>query len=136
MKINNYSSFVVADIPGLIPGASKGVGLGIDFLKHLSRVEILLHLIDLDEGDLKEIKNAYLEINKELTGFSEELNIKEQWVVISKMDKIPQEKRNDFDKEINKLFSDKNVFCVSSFSNEGLERLVSEIGNRLKNEKN
>ena len=52
------------------------------------------------------------------------------------MDKIPQEKRNDFDKEINKLFSDKNVFCVSSFSNEGLEILVSEIGNRLKNEEN
>ena len=136
VKINNYSSFVVADIPGLIPGASKGVGLGIDFLKHLSRVEILLHLIDLDEGDLKEIKKAYLEINKELAGYSEELNIKEQWVVISKMDKIPQEKRNDFDKEIKKLFSDKNVFCVSSFSNEGLERLVSEIGNRLKNEEN
>ena len=57
-------------------------------------------------------------------------------MVISKMDKIPQEKRNDFDKEIKKLFSDKNVFCVSSFSNEGLERLVSEIGNRLKNEEN
>ena len=56
VKLNSYSSFVIADIPGLIPGASEGIGLGIDFLKHLSRVEILLHLIDVEEGSLKEIK--------------------------------------------------------------------------------
>ena len=57
VQINSYSSFVVADIPGLIPGASKGVGLGTDFLKHLSRVKILLHLIDIENGDLTNIKN-------------------------------------------------------------------------------
>ena len=73
VKINTYSSFVVADIPGLIPGASEGIGLGIEFLKHLSRVEILLHLIDVEEGDSEKIRKDFDDINKELEEFSEEL---------------------------------------------------------------
>ena len=71
VKINTYSSFVVADIPGLIPGASDGIGLGIEFLKHLSRVQILLHLIDVEEGDSEKLRKDFDDINKEL----EELSI-------------------------------------------------------------
>ena len=136
VKINSYSSFVVADIPGLIPGASEGIGLGIDFLKHLSRVEILLHLIDVEEGDLKKIKKDYDDINKELEGFSDELNKKEQWVVISKIDKISENKIKQIKKEAKKLFSRKNVFYISSISGSGLEKIIFSIGNRLAHEKN
>ena len=136
VKINSYSSFVVADIPGLIPGASEGIGLGIDFLKHLSRVEILLHLIDVEEGDLKKIKKDYDDINKELEGFSDELNKKEQWVVISKIDKISENKIKQIKKEAKKLFNKKNVFYISSISGSGLEKIIFSIGNRLAHEKN
>ena len=136
VKLNSYSSFVIADIPGLIPGASEGIGLGIDFLKHLSRVEILLHLIDVEEGNLEEIKKNYDNINKELKAFSNELNQKEQWVVISKIDKISDDKINYLKKEAQKLFSKKNVFYVSSISGAGLESLIQSIGNRLASEKN
>ena len=136
VKLNSYSSFVIADIPGLIPGASEGIGLGIDFLKHLSRVEILLHLIDVEEGNLKEIKKNYDNINKELKAFSNELNQKEQWVVISKIDKISEDKIKSIKKEAKKLFSKKNVFYVSSISGAGLEDIIQSIGNRLASEKN
>ena len=136
VKLNSYSSFVIADIPGLIPGASEGIGLGIDFLKHLSRVEILLHLIDVEEGNLKEIKKNYDNINKELKAFSNELNKKEQWVVISKIDKISEDKIKSIKKEAKKLFSRKNVFYVSSISGAGLENLIQSIGSRLASEKN
>jgi GTP-binding protein len=136
VKINSYSSFVVADIPGLIPGASEGIGLGIDFLKHLSRVQILLHLIDVEEGDLKKIKKDYDDINKELEGFSDELNKKEQWVVISKIDKISENKIKQIKKEAKKLFSRKNVFYISSISGLGLKKIIFSIGNRLTHEKN
>ena len=136
VKINSYSSFVVADIPGLIPGASEGIGLGIDFLKHLSRVQILLHLIDVEEGDLKNIKKDYDDINKELEGFSDELNKKEQWVVISKIDKISENKIKQIKKEAKKLFSRKNVFYISSISGLGLKKIIFSIGNRLTHEKN
>jgi len=136
VKINSYSSFVVADIPGLIPGASEGIGLGINFLKHLSRVQILLHLIDVEEGDLKKIKKDYDDINKELEGFSDELNKKEQWVVISKIDKISENKIKQIKKEAKKLFSRKNVFYISSISGLGLKKIIFSIGNRLTHEKN
>jgi GTP-binding protein len=136
VKFNSYSSFVIADIPGLIPGASEGIGLGIDFLKHLSRVEILLHLIDVEEGNPKEIKKNFDNINKELKAFSNELNKKEQWVVISKIDIISEDKIKYIKKEAKKLFSKKNVFYVSSISGAGLEDLIQGIGNRLASEKN
>ncbi len=136
VKLNSYSSFVVADIPGLIPGASDGIGLGIDFLKHLSRVKILLHLIDVEKGDLKKIKQDFQGINKELENFSKELSEKEQWVVISKIDKISEEDRTNLEKEIQKLFSRKNVFYVSSLTGQGLKEVIKRIKNKLDSEKN
>ena len=105
-------------------------------MKHLSRVEILLHLIDVEEGSLKEIKKNYDNINKELKAFSNELNQKEQWVVISKIDKISENKKKQIEKESKEFFSTKNVFYVSSISGTGLIKIIQSIGNRLANEKN
>ena len=136
VKINTHSSFVVADIPGLIPGASEGVGLGISFLKHLSRVKILLHLIDVKDGNLNQIEQDFLEINKELKNFNDELIKKEQWVILSQIDKIPKKEINDIKNQAEKIFNNKNVFCVSSITGEGLKKLLEVIGNRLKDEQN
>ena len=136
VKINTYSSFVVADIPGLIPGASEGVGLGISFLKHLSRVKILLHLIDVKDGNLNQIEQDFLEINNELKNFNDELIKKEQWVILSQIDKIPKKEINDIKNHAKKIFNNKNVFCVSSITGEGLKKLLEAIGNRLKDEQN
>ena len=95
-----------------------------------------MHLIDVEEGNLKEIKKNYDNINNELKAFSNELNQKEQWVVISKIDKISKDKIKSIKKEAKKLFSKKNVFYVSSISGAGLEDIIQSIGNRLASEKN
>ena len=105
-------------------------------MKHLSRVEILLHLIDVEEGNFQKIRKDFDDINKELEEFSDELNQKEQWVVISKIDKISENKRKQIEKESKEFFSTKNVFYVSSISGTGLIKIIQSIGNRLANEKN
>ena len=108
----------------------------IDFLKHLSRVEILLHLIDIEEGDLKKIKQDYDDINVELKGFGNELSQKEQWVVISKVDKLSESEIKSLKKEAKKLFSRKNVFYVSSITGAGLKKIIENVGKKLSSEKN
>ena len=88
-SLNFDESFVIADVPGIIEGASEGTGLGIAFLKHLSRTRLLLHLVDLGE-DITGVETA-IEIRKlelELDKFSDELSKKERWMVFNKTDLI------------------------------------------------
>ena len=86
---SGFNSFVVADIPGLIPGASEGVGLGIQFLKHLSRVKVLLHIVDVSSYDAGVILKNIKDINNELELYSDALAQKEQWIIINKNDLDP-----------------------------------------------
>lgn len=96
VDIDPLHSFVVADIPGLIAGASEGVGLGIQFLKHLSRTSILLHLIDLSaSSDSQDPVADYFTILEELKNYSEELYQKPRWLVLNKIDLIPEEDREN-----------------------------------------
>ena len=91
VKVDAYRSFVVADIPGLIEGASEGAGLGIRFLKHLTRNRILLHLVDVapfDEGDPAE---AAASIARELERFSPTLSARPRWLVLNKIDLVDSE---------------------------------------------
>ena len=93
VKVDAYRSFVVADIPGLIEGASEGAGLGIRFLKHLTRNRILLHIVDLaplDESDPVEAAQA---IVRELERFSPTLAARPRWLVLNKIDLIDEETR-------------------------------------------
>ena len=131
VDLKNHSSFVAADIPGLIPGASKGVGLGIGFLKHLSRVRLLLHLIDIEEGDIQKLEKSFYEINNELCEFSPELETKEQWLVISKTDKVSQEYLKKIVKQIVKQINVKAVYTISSITGDGIEALVKDIGKKI-----
>ena len=94
VRVGSLRSFVMADIPGLVEGAADGTGLGIRFLRHLSRTRLLLHLLDVsphsDSGD--PIQDARV-ILKELKRYSPELAARERWLVLNKLDLVPEEER-------------------------------------------
>ena len=86
-------SFVISDIPGLITGASKGVGLGFQFLRHLSRTRVILQIIDIGNKDIKDIEKEYKELLKELKEFDLDLVQKVRWLVLNKIDLISEEQQ-------------------------------------------
>ena len=91
VKVDAYRSFVVADIPGLIEGASEGAGLGIRFLKHLTRNRILLHLVDVAPFDESDPAKAAASITRELERFSPTLSARPRWLVLNKIDLVDSE---------------------------------------------
>lgn len=126
-------SFVVADIPGLIEGASEGLGLGHYFLKHVERVRLLVHLIDIAECDGRNFIEDYKVINEELKKYSEELTSVKQIVVFSKCDLLTSE---ELEAKINKFvetYKIKDYICLSSYTREGVEQLKKKILENLKN---
>ena len=127
---SGFNSFVVADIPGLIPGASEGVGLGIQFLKHLSRVKVLLHLVDISTFDVSKIVKNIEDINKELELYSSELAQKEQWIILNKNDLDPS-KEKIIKQEVKKKISKKEILSISAITGKGVEKLVSKIGTKI-----
>ncbi len=135
VKQKNFS-FVIADIPGLIPGAHKGKGLGINFLKHLERNSILLHLIDpyaLDEtGELKDPLKSFNEINNELNEFSEKLSSKTQIICFTKAD-LNVDTENNTVKEAMSVLKKEGfqVFEISSVSRKNIDTLLDYIGKLL-----
>lgn len=116
-------SFVMADIPGLIEGASKGIGLGHDFLRHIQRAGLLVHLIEPQPDDGTEPWENYQIIRQELTEFDEKLGERPEIVVITKAD-IPEAKdvQTDFAEKLRK-----EVFLISAASREGLRDLTETI---------
>lgn len=129
----NDKSFVVADIPGLIPEASKGKGLGVTFLKHIERCKVISHLIDVSAyQDVQSTLDAFDKINIELNNFSKELSTKKQIVVFSKIDAVTDKKilvklQNAFKK---KGFES---FAISSVTKEGVGELLSKLVNVIIN---
>ena len=129
VEAKSLNPYVIADIPGLIPGAAKGAGLGIRFLKHLSRVKLLLHLIDVSEikpEDVEEKKNS---LDKELKEFDESLSKLEQWIVLTKAD-TKTESKDDYLSKAKKIYSNE-VFLISSVTGEGLSELVKKVGTKI-----
>ena len=122
-------SFVVADIPGLIEGASEGAGLGHQFLRHLQRTRLLLHMVDLapfDEG-VDPVAQAKA-IVKELRKYDEALYEKPRWLVLNKLDMVPADEREARVKDFVKRLRWKGpVFQVSALTREGLEPMVQAI---------
>jgi len=120
--------FAVADIPGLIEGAHEGTGLGINFLKHIERTGILVHLIDTFHIDPDDPLAAFKLINNELTKYSQKLAQKTQIVVLNKID-LPdtQDKVYAFQKALPKI----RVFCISAATGKGTKTLVKFISSHL-----
>ncbi|WP_108125941.1 Obg family GTPase CgtA [Saccharospirillum mangrovi] len=128
VRVDDMRSFVMADIPGLIEGASEGAGLGIRFLKHLVRTRVLLHLVDLypvDESDPAENARA---IADELEAFSEALSQRERWLVLTKIDLLPEDERQArIDAVIKALDWDGPVFAISAMAGEGTKALTGAL---------
>ena len=121
-------SFVVADIPGLIEGASEGAGLGIRFLKHLTRTRLLLHLVDMMPFDgTTPAYNAHV-IENELAQFSATLAAGDRWLVLNKIDLLPADQVEDAcQKVVDDLGWDGPVFRMSGLASEGTKALCAAI---------
>jgi len=130
--VKNFDKeIIIADIPGLIEGAHEGKGLGDQFLAHIERCKILLHIIDISDPNFKE---NYLIVREELNKYSNKLIKKEEIVVLSKTDILS----NDFDqtnKEITKIIG-REPFKISSFTGEGLDDLIEYLFKKCSNENN
>ncbi|MES9940427.1 MAG: Obg family GTPase CgtA [Candidatus Thiodiazotropha sp. 6PLUC2] len=133
VSLGHDHSFVVADIPGVIEGAAEGAGLGLQFLKHLSRTRLLLHLVDIAPLD-ETIDSAaeVRQIEKELSRYSDELSTKERWLVLNKKDLLMAD---DFEERSRNLCEalawEGPVYGISAVSGEGTKQLVSDLMLRL-----
>ncbi len=128
VRVGPEKSFVVADIPGLIEGASEGAGLGHLFLRHLQRTRVLLHVVDLAPfDDVDPVKQARAIVN-ELKIYDEELYNKPRWLVLNKLDMIPEEERVAKVVDFVRRYGWKGpVFQISALTREGCEKLVQTI---------
>lgn len=130
VRMDHEQSFVIADIPGLIEGASDGVGLGIRFLKHLERCRILLHLVDIapiDESD--SVENAKIIIN-ELNKYSENLAQKPRWLVFNKVDLLDKEEATERAKAIvADMGWESEYYLISAANREGVNVLCWDMMN-------
>lgn len=129
VRVEQHRSFVVADIPGLIPGAAEGAGLGITFLKHVQRNRLLLHIVDaapLEEGiDPVEQVRA---IEEELAKFDPELLERPRWLLLNKLDLVPEGERDARVAHIlGALDWSSRWFAISAISREGTERVCQEV---------
>ena len=126
VKKRSGDGYVVADIPGLIEGASEGVGLGFDFLRHVERCRFLLHVIDSTEENPFE---NYKKINLELAKHSEHLANLYQIVVLNKIDAIDGDRKNKLLNQFKAVASD--VFEISAVTGENVERLLDFVGDKV-----
>ena len=125
VRVGPDQSFVVADIPGLIEGASEGAGLGHQFLRHLQRTELLLHLVDLAPFDDADPVAQARAIVKELKAYDPGLHAKPRWIVLNKLDMVPAEEREARVKDfVRRLRWKGPVFAVSALARDGLDGLV------------
>jgi len=128
VKVDSYRSFVVADIPGLIEGASEGAGLGIRFLKHLTRNRILLHLVDIAPLDESDPSEAAVSIVRELERFSPTLASRPRWLIINKVDLIDETLLAERKAAVlSALDWTGPVYEISALSREGTRRLSGDL---------
>ena len=120
-------SFVVADLPGLIEGASLGEGLGDKFLKHIERTRVIAHVIDMSGFEGRNPYDDYVIIRKELENFNKKILDKPEIIIANKMD-MPDSKKNleEFKKKVTK-----KIFEVSAITSEGLNEVLTELANML-----
>ena len=124
-------SFVVADIPGIIEGASQGIGLGLKFLRHIERTRLLLHVIDVSGGENRNPVEDFKTINEELKKYSEKLATRKQIIVANKADAMQDE---NLYKELENLAKkeDIKIFKVSAATGEGLKELFKYVSELIK----
>src|ERR671912_2356626 len=130
VALSGDRSFVVADIPGLIEGASEGAGLGDRFLRHVERTKFILHLIDVSSFSGRDPVEDYKIINRELAAYNEDLALRPQIVVATKIDALDDPDRLESLKKQAKK-DRKPFFAISSVANTGVRELVNEVARLL-----
>tara|TARA_S200000501_G_scaffold270091_1_gene253810 strand:- start:296 stop:1309 length:1014 start_codon:yes stop_codon:yes gene_type:complete len=131
VNIGFGESYVIADIPGLVEGAAEGIGLGTQFLKHLSRTNVLLHVVDIQNVEDKDIDNELSEINLELKKFDKNLSKKTQYIIFNKIDLLPKKDLDVLKEEIFKKYDKNKVFFTSTVNNSGIDELKTYIYREL-----
>ena len=121
-------SFIVADLPGLIEGAHLGLGLGIQFLKHIERTRIIVHIIDMSASEGRDPVEDYKKINNELESYNLDLMKKPQIIVANKMDLPGSEENLQYFKE---ELGIENVICISAATRQNLNELIYKIADKL-----
>ena len=131
VKTEFGDSFVLADIPGIIEGASEGTGLGLRFLRHIERTRLLLHVIDVSSSEGRNPVEDFNTINKELKKYSEKLSTRKQIIVANKIDAMQDESLYE---QLEKLAKEKNIeiFKISAATGEGLKELFKHVSKVLK----
>ncbi|MFA6164584.1 MAG: Obg family GTPase CgtA [Methylobacter sp.] len=137
VRVDDLRSFVIADIPGVIEGAAEGAGLGLQFLKHLSRTGLLLHLIDVEPYESMDTPvQAARKIIREVEKWSDDLAKKPRWLVLNKIDRLPAEEMNDRCQAIiDELEWKGSVFKISAMSGDGTRELMYVIMNFLEEQR-
>ncbi len=132
VKTKNGDGFVIADIPGIIEGASEGVGLGIQFLRHVERTRLLLHFLDVSGQEGRNPVEDFNTINEELKKYSEKLSNRKQIIVANKIDAMQDE---DLLKELEELAKKEKLklFKISAATKQGIEELIDYVTEELKN---
>lgn len=128
VKVQAHRSFVIADIPGLIEGAADGAGLGVRFLKHLTRTRLLLHIVDVAPFDQSCPIESAQSIVRELERFSPTLHGRERWLVLNKIDLLPEDEREQRCQEIiDGLNWQGPVFSIAAISRLGVEPICGAV---------
>jgi len=134
VRASAHRSFVMADIPGLIEGAAEGAGLGIQFLKHLSRTQLLLHLLDM--APARDPVADALTIVAELEQYDAALAVRERWLVLNKTDLIPEAERRQQCREVVRTLDwNGPVFEISALTRSGTDALVQAVMDYLEHSK-
>lgn len=131
VKTDYGDSFVIADIPGIIEGASEGTGLGLQFLRHIERTRLLLHVIDVSGSEGRNPVEDFNKINEELRKYSEKLSTRKQIIVANKIDAMQDE---NLYLELAKVAQEKNleIFKISAATGQGISDLIKHVSETLK----
>ena len=131
VKTEYGESFVIADIPGIIEGASEGVGLGLQFLRHIERTRLLLHVIDVSGSEGRDPIDDFNKINAELQKYSKKLSKRKQIIVANKIDSMQDESLYN---ELEKMAKENNIeiFKISAVTGEGVSELIKHVAELLK----
>jgi GTP-binding protein len=130
VDLGDFRTFVIADIPGLIEGAHTGAGLGDQFLRHIERTKLLLHLVDVSSVSGRDAVSDYETVNHELASYNQELATRPQFVVATKIDALDEPERLD-SLERRAAEDNKPFFAISSATNEGVRELINAVSAKL-----
>lgn len=131
VDLGDFSTFVIADIPGLIEGAHEGAGLGDRFLRHIERTKLLLHLVDLSSLSGRDAVSDYETVNRELAAYNPQVATRPQFVVGTKIDALQEQDRLEKLREQAEK-DGRSFFAISSATGEGVKSLINEVAAKLR----